>query len=212
MRRVSDEIGDPVNFVTNWSDPKAVRIKGRGLPGGTSDRQHHARGDARCGRGQDDLGDGLPLRRAQRVATVFQLERHQFQHLLARPDDDGHHDEGESGRAHHSPVAELDHQSRVDEDADEDGRHSGHHVGKETDQLRQPVLLAVLDEIDGPENPQGHRNDRGKPDHDGGAYQTVQKPAPGRGVAEGQGLGQKAPAHGRQALCWRSGPRSARPG
>ena len=32
MRRVSDEIGDPVNFVTSWSDPNAVRINGAVSP------------------------------------------------------------------------------------------------------------------------------------------------------------------------------------
>ena len=112
-------------------------------------RQHH---------GQRHAGLGGP----EGVARLPQRVRHQPQHLVAGADHDRQHQAGQGEGAGQAREAEVQHPDREDEQAHHDRGHARHHVGHEPDNPRQPVVAAVLVEVDRAQHAERHGHDRGE--------------------------------------------------
>ena len=173
----------------------------RRLARGPGDGEQCAADDAADRRGQHHGERDPGLCGPEGVARLAQRVRHQPQHLVAGADHDRQHQAGQGEGAGQAREAEVQHPDREDEQAHHDRGHTRHHVAHEPDEPRQPVLAAVLVEVDRAQHAERHGHDRGeRRDLDRAEYR-----GPDSADARGQHLrrdvaGQEGPADDRGAL------------
>ena len=174
----------------------------RGLARGPGDGEQRAADDPADRRGQHHGQRDAGLGGAQSVAGLAQRVRHQPQHLVAGADHDRQHQAAQGEGAGQARVAEVQHPDREDEQAHHDRGHARHHVGHEPDERREPVLAAVLVEVDGAQDAERHRHDRGqRRDLERAEYRRPHPADAGREhVGRDRAAGQELPADDRGAL------------
>ena len=166
------------------------------LAGGPGHREDHSGEDPRSRRRENDLQDGLDLRRAQGQRAFSHAPRHGRQALLGRHDHDRHRQERERQRRPQDTAgaerrggeglgeeqtvdraADEVHEEPQAEDPEDDRRNAGEVVDRDAHRAHERPLPGVLAQVQRRQHAQRKHRERHEEDHHHGAEDRREDPA-----------------------------------